>query len=80
MPFEDFWAEATHAYVFFIMLSGMRGGRLVLVKLSLMMFPADTVKASDINQNRVHVERLRPCGNILNHPIINRNVVERLQF
>ena len=44
MTFEDYWMEATHACVFVTMLGGMKGSRRVLAKLSLMMFPDDTVK------------------------------------
>ena len=46
MPFEYFWIEATYACIFFIMLVGLRGSRWVLYKPSLMMLPADTLKAS----------------------------------
>ena len=49
MPFEDVWMEATHACVFFIMLGGLRGSILVLENLYLMMFTADTVKASHVS-------------------------------
>ena len=48
MPFEGFWMKATHACVFVFVLGGMKGGSWVLVKLSLMLFPADTVKASHV--------------------------------
>ena len=49
MPFEEVWKEATHACVFFIMLGVLRGGRLVLSKLSLIMFPDDTMKDSHVS-------------------------------
>ena len=61
MPFEDFFMEAKHACVFVIMLGGMRGGRCVLAKLSLMMLPDDTLKSSHL--------RLKPRGTILQHPL-----------
>ena len=46
--FEDFWMEATHACVFVILLGGVRGGKWVLEKLYLIIFPADNVKASHV--------------------------------
>ena len=49
VPFEDVWMEATHACVFVIMLGGLRGSRWVLAKLSLMILPADNVKASYVS-------------------------------
>ena len=49
IPFEEVWTEATHACVFGISLGGLRGGRLFLAKLSLMMLPDDTVKASHVS-------------------------------
>ena len=49
MPFEDVSTEATHTCVFIIMLVGLRGSRLVLVKLFLMMLPDDTAKASHVS-------------------------------
>ena len=49
MPFEEVWAEAAHACVFVIIMGGLRGGRLVLAKLSLMMLPDDNVKVSHVS-------------------------------
>ena len=49
MPFEDVFIEATHACVFFIVLVGLRGSRLVLAKLSLIILSADTMKASHVS-------------------------------
>ena len=49
IPFEDFCMEATHSCVFVIMLVGLRESRRVLVKLSLMMLLADTVKAYHVS-------------------------------
>ena len=49
IPFEEVWTEATYACVFVITLGGIRGGRLVLAKLSLMMLSYDTVKASHVS-------------------------------
>ena len=49
MTFEYFWMEATHSCVFVIMLGGLRGGRVVLEKLSLMMLPVDAVKDSHVS-------------------------------
>ena len=49
IPFEDVWIEDTYACVFVIILGGQRGGRRVLEKLSLMMFPADTVNDSHVS-------------------------------
>ena len=49
MTFEEFWTEATHACIFVIMLGGLRGSRCVLAKLSLMMLPDDTLKASHVS-------------------------------
>ena len=49
MTFEDVWMENTHACVFVIMLWGLRGSIRVLSNLSLMMFPADTVKAYHVS-------------------------------
>ena len=48
MPFGDVWTEAKHAYAFVIMLGGPRGSRWVLAKISLVMFPDDTVKYSHV--------------------------------
>ena len=33
-----------------------------------------------LNQDRVHVVRLKPCGTILQHPLSLQNIVESLQF
>ena len=43
MPFEYVWMGDTHACVILFMLGGLRGGRIFLVLLSLMMFPYDTL-------------------------------------
>ena len=48
ITFEDVCMEGTHACVFVIMLGGLRESRRVLAKLSLMIFPADTVKVSHV--------------------------------
>ena len=62
MPFEYVWVEATHACVFVIVLGGIRGARWVLAKLFLMMFPADTVKASHVS---TRTEFMWRCLNLL---------------
>ena len=49
MPFEDVWIEATYVCVFVFVLGGLRGSRWFLAKLSLMMFPYDTVKAYHVS-------------------------------
>ena len=49
VPFEDFWMEAKHAYVFVIMLGVMRGGRRVLAKLYQMVLRDDTMKAYHVS-------------------------------
>ena len=46
MPFEEVWTEATIACVFVIILGGLRVIRWVLAKLSTMMLPDATLKAS----------------------------------
>ena len=46
MTFEYFWMEATHTYIFVFVFVGLRVSSWVLVKLSLMVFTADTVKDS----------------------------------
>ena len=43
---EDTWMEAAHSWVFVVKSGGLKGGSFVLPKLSLMMFPSDTLKAS----------------------------------
>ena len=43
---EDTWTKAANSWVFVVKLIGMRGGYLFLKNLSLMVFPADTLKAS----------------------------------
>ena len=42
---EYTWVEAAHAWVFVVNSGGMRGGRIFSSNLSLMMLPADTLKA-----------------------------------
>ena len=49
MHFEEFCTEAIHACVFVIVLGGLKGSRLVLAKLPLMMLPDYTVKASHVS-------------------------------
>ena len=41
---EDTWLEAAHAWVFCTKSIGLRGCRIVFAKLSLMMFPSETLK------------------------------------
>ena len=41
--------ETAYACVFDIMLGGLRGGRVVLEKLYLMMLPVDAVKDSHVS-------------------------------
>ena len=43
---EDTWMEAAHAWVFVVKLGGLRGGSFVFKNLSLMVLPADILKAS----------------------------------
>ena len=42
---EDTWMGAAHAWVFVIKSVGLRGSSFFFTKLSLMMFPADILKA-----------------------------------
>ena len=42
---EDTWTEAAHAWVFVVKSGGLREGRFFLTKLSLTIFPSDTLKA-----------------------------------
>ena len=48
---EDTWLEAAHAWVFVVKLGGLRLNSIVFVNLSLMMFPSDTLKASNNSTN-----------------------------
>ena len=43
---EDNWMEAENYWVFFVKLIGIRGGRFFFSNMSLMMLPADNLKAS----------------------------------
>ena len=43
---EDTWTEAENAWVFVVNLVGMMGSSFVFTNISLMMFPADTLKMS----------------------------------
>ena len=43
---EDPWMEESHDWVLVAKSVGLRGSRFVLTNLSLMVLPADTLKAS----------------------------------
>ena len=43
---EDTCIEASHAWVFFVELGGLRGDRIFLEKVYLVIFPSDILKSS----------------------------------
>ena len=49
MPFEEVWTKDTHDFVFVIILGGLRGSRLIIAELYLMMLPDNTVKAYHVS-------------------------------
>ena len=42
---EGTWMEAGHVWVFVVKSGGLKGGRFLFAKLSLINFPADILKA-----------------------------------